>query len=104
MQEEVIVYLALSDNAIGSSGEREALFEFQEQLMRAIGDAVAGEFDGDLWGEGECILYLYGPNADRLFAVIQPLLKACPLAADGYAIKRYGDAADIDAREVRVTW
>ncbi len=104
MKQAVIVYLRLSDGGSGSDEEREALFDLQEQMMRAIADAAAGEFDGDMWGEGECILYMYGPDADRLFAAIEPLLKSCPLASDGYAIKRYGEAGDPDAREVRVAW
>lgn len=104
MQQGVIVYLPLSDNEIGSPDEREALFDLQEQMMQAIADAGAGEFDGDLWGEGECILYMYGSDADRLFAAIEPLLKSCPLASGGYAVKRYGEASDPDAREVRVAW
>ncbi len=104
MHQAVIVYLPLSDNHIGSPHEREALFDLQEQMMRAVGDSGAGEFDGDMWGEGECRLYMYGPDADGVFAAVERLLKSCPLASRGYAVKRYGGAGDPDAREVRVAW
>jgi hypothetical protein len=104
VKQAVIVHLRLSDDRSGSFEEREGLFALQEQMAEAIKNAAAGEFDGDLWGEGECILYMYGPDADLLFAAIEPLLKSCPLASCGYAVKRYGESADPDAREVRVTW
>jgi hypothetical protein len=104
MQQAVIVYLRLSDNAIGSPGEREVLFALQEKMMQAISDSGAGEFDGDMWGEGECVLYMYGPDANRLFAVVEPLLKSCPLASGGFAVMQYGEATDTDALEVRVEW
>jgi len=45
---------------------------------------------------------MYGPDADRLFGVVEPILKAAPLARGGFAIKRYGDAKDLNAVEARV--
>lgn len=44
----------------------------------------------------------YGPDADTLFQVIKPVLKASPEAKGGFAIKRYGEASDPEAREVKV--
>ncbi|WP_292207475.1 hypothetical protein, partial [Mesorhizobium sp.] len=73
-------------------------------LEQVVGNASVGEFDGDKFGEGKCILYMYGPDAERLFVVIEPVLKSSPAAVGGYAIKRFGKAADSSAREVRVTW
>lgn len=104
MEQAVIVHLRLSDHSFGSIEERKALLALQDQMAWAIENAAAGEFDGDEFGEGECVLYMYGPDADRLFAAIEPLLESCPLASGGYAVKRYGGAGDPDAREVRVAW
>lgn len=104
MEHAVIVYLRLSDDDFGSSEERDNIMDFGEELARAINSAGAGEFDGDEFGQGECTLFMYGPDADRLFAAIEPLLKSSPLASGGYAVKRYGEAGDPNAREVRVTW
>ncbi len=104
LEHAVIVHLRLSDDGFGSSEERETLFALQDQMAQAADAAAAGEFDGDLFGQGECVLYMYGPDADRLFASIRPLLRRSPLASGGYALKRYGEADDADAREVRVIW
>ncbi len=100
----VIVHLRLSDETFGSSEEREAIFAIEDLMSDAIERSTAGEFDGHEFGEGECVLFMYGPEADRLFASIEPILKSSPLAAGGYAIKRYGDASDPGSRKVRVTW
>lgn len=53
----------------------------------------AGVFDGDEFGNGECGLFMYGPNADRLFNVVEPLLRGWKPLEGGYAIKRYGTPA-----------
>lgn len=104
MEQAVIVHLRLSDRRVGTPQEREAMYELEEQLEQAIKKASAGEFDGDEFGEGECVLFMYGPDADDLYQVIEPVLKLASLAAGGYAIKRYGDTFDLNASEVRVTW
>jgi hypothetical protein len=98
----VIVRLRLDDDGFGSGEERDRLFALQDELIAAIEAAGAGELDGDEFGEGECVLYMYGSDADRLFATVAPLLRTVPIRAGSYAIKRYGAADDLSAREVRV--
>jgi hypothetical protein len=104
VEQAVIVHLRLSGDGFGSVKEREALRTLQDQIAQAIDEAAAGEFDGDEFGEGECVFYMYGSEADRLFAVIEPILKLSPLTLGGYTIKRYGEASDPNAREVRIVW
>ena len=101
-EQAVRVHLQLSDTQFGSPTEREAIGNLSDRLDEAIRTQEAGEFDGDEFGDGECVLYMYGPDADKLFAVVEPLLRATPLCRGGYAIKRYGQAEDEAARQVRV--
>lgn len=79
----------------------EAVYELEDDLIDAIQAHKAGEFDGDELGSEECILYMYGPDADRLFEAVSNVLRASPLARGGYAIKRYGPPED-GVREERV--
>ena|SRR5688572_12780854 len=102
MEQAVIVHLPLSDERFGSSEDRDLLVALEGQITKAIEDADAGEFDGDMFGEGECVLYMYGPDADRLFVAIEPVLRSYALRSGGYAIKRYGEVRDLNAKEVRV--
>jgi hypothetical protein len=98
----VIVHLTLSAPGFGEAEEREAIHRLTDRLDAGISAARAGEFDGDEFGAGTCTLYMYGPDADRLFAAVEPDLRASPLTNGGYAVKRYGAATNPQAREVRV--
>ena len=61
-----------------------------DRLREAIRANDAGEFDGDEFGGGECVLFMYGHDAGKLFSAIQPILKDWQTLLGGYAIKRYG--------------
>lgn len=102
MEQAVIVYLPLPDDPFGSESEREAIADLAVLLHNAIDEQGVGEFDGEEFGGGRCVLCMYGPDADRLFGVVEPILKATPLARGGFVIKRYGDAKDLGAVEARV--
>lgn len=96
----VQVVLPLSSEH-GSPDQVEAIHELTDQLADAIEEEEASEFDGDEFGGGICRLYMYGPDADKLFDAIKRLLLASPLSKGGHAIKRYGPPED-GVREVRV--
>lgn len=83
------------------SGDEWDVYDVEDQLVEAIGKAAVGEFDGNLIGPGEIVLYAYGPDADALFEVMEPILRAVP-AQETYAIKRYGAADDPTAAQIRV--
>jgi hypothetical protein len=46
--------------------------------------------------------FMYGRDADELFEVAEPILRAASSARGGFSIKRYGDATNPDAIEVKV--
>jgi hypothetical protein len=84
-----IVYNAsgqgLADNATVVS-----LHALQDRLLEAIRNASAGELDGDEFGEGICTIYCYGPDADRLWDAVAPILETEPFPEGSVAVKRYG--------------
>jgi hypothetical protein len=79
------------------------LFQLEEKLESAIAAASAGELDGnEVAVDGsDGFLYMYGPDADRLFEAIRPVLEATSFMKGATAKKRYGPAAD-GVREVEV--
>lgn len=101
-EQAVLLHLILSDDEFGTEDEREAIYLLSDRLEDAIERHQAGEFDGNEFGGGGCVLFMYGPDADALFSAIEPIVRLSPLTRDGHAIKRYGDADDDNAREVRV--
>jgi hypothetical protein len=101
MEEQCVkVCLELSSES-GDPKEMDAIHELSDVLEEAIEKSEAGEFDGDEFGGGECTLYMYGPDADKLFEAIRKPLMSSPLAKGGYVLKRYGPPAD-GVKEVRI--
>jgi len=72
------------------------LFVLEEKLESAISDAKAGEYGGnEVAVDGsDGILYMYGPDADRLFRTIEPILKTTSFMSGAEVTVRYGPAAN----------
>ena len=49
-----------------------------------------GEFDGHEMRMTETVLFMYGPDADRLFAGIERVLRQYPLCTGARVVIRYG--------------
>lgn len=102
IEHAVLVYLKLSNDSFGAEEERDSIHQLSHQLESVIDLHGVGEFDGDEFGGGRCVLYMYGPSADRLYDAVSPLLSSSHLSKNGYVIKRYGNADDPHATETRV--
>ena len=100
--ETVLVHLKLSDAAFGTPADSSAMHALASRLDAKARQAKVGKFETATFRDGECVLILYGPSADALYATIQPELHASSLSRGGWVIKRYGNAQDRDARTVRV--
>ena len=72
------------------------LFELEDQLEAAIEAAGAGDYDGhEIRVDGaDGTLYAYGPDADRLFAAMRPVLAATTVLHQVEATLRYGPPED----------
>lgn len=68
------------------------LFALEDRLETAIKNSNAGEYDGhEVNVDGsDGFLYMYGPNADRLLNVVEPILKSTDFMRGAKATKRYG--------------
>ena len=68
------------------------LFVLEKKLESAITKAGVGEYDGNevVIDGSDGYLYMYGPDADLLFRVVEPILKATPFMAGAKAKRRYG--------------
>ena len=76
----------------------------EDQLEPAIAGAGVGEYDGNevALDGSEAVLYAYGPDADALWDVMKPLLGEFEASQGSFVLKRYGEATDATAREVRL--
>ena len=97
----VVVHYALSGDGFGADAEREVIYALGRQLEAALADNTAGELDGNEFGAGEAIIYLYGADADHLYRAIEASVRRVALRP-AYAVLRYGDADDPAAEERRI--
>jgi hypothetical protein len=79
------------------------LFAVEDRLEKAIDAAGAGEFDGnEVAADGsDGTLYMYGPDADALFAAVRPTLVATDFLRGATVTLRYGPPG-AGAREANV--
>jgi len=82
----------------GAAGDFADLHELGERLADRIEEAGAGEFDGDMIGKDRAVIYLYGPDADRLWHAIDGVVRAASLPVGAYVVKRYGPPGSPEAR------
>ena len=89
----------------GGSTDLEPLFALEQELESVIATAGVGEYDGnEVAVDGsDGTLYMYGPNADNLFAVVKPALASCPFMKGAVVKLRYGPPGEgVPEREVRL--
>jgi hypothetical protein len=53
-------------------------------------------------GDGQCTLFMYGANADALFAAVEHVLTQSSICADARVVKRYGRPGDPNAKQAEV--
>jgi hypothetical protein len=79
-------------------------FAFDERLEDAVAESGLGDYDGnELAADGsDGQLYFYGPDADKLFALVKAIIAAEPLLKNVRATLRYGAVDDPNAREMHI--
>jgi hypothetical protein len=77
------------------------LSTLEDQLLRVVEDCAVGELDGNELDPAKTTLYMYGPDADRLFAAVEPTLRGHPLCRNARVVIRYG-APGASERELRL--
>jgi hypothetical protein len=102
VKQAVILHLPLSGKGFGEKDEDLVCQQIEDELEGEIDRAGVGEMDGNEIGEGECTLFMYGPDADKLLAAIAPRARSSRLGKHAWATKRYGAEDDPGARETRV--
>lgn len=66
-EQAVIVSFDISSDEYRSTAEQIAAFT--DKLTPALQE-IGAEYDGDEYGDNECNLYFYGPDAEKMYTVI----------------------------------
>ncbi len=79
-------------------------FAFEKGFEEAVNASGLGDYDGnELAVDGsDGSMYMYGPDANRLFALVRPKLEAAIFLKNVRVTLRYGAVDDPKAREVEV--
>src|ERR1041385_3685468 len=74
------------------SGNLDRIFELEDQLAKAVEGASVGELDGnEIAVDGrDNLFYMYGPDADRMYAAIEPVLLSSEMLSQAKVLLRYG--------------
>ena len=87
-EQAVIVYLKLSDDKFGASGETFALYDVEDALGKAVKNV--GELDGEEIGGGYFTIYTYGPDADAMLHAMVSALARQSVKRGSYVVVRHG--------------
>ncbi|MEU2735014.1 hypothetical protein ABZ656_06090 [Streptomyces sp. NPDC007095] len=90
-EQAVIARFRLSGEEFGERAERAVIFHAERAMVAAVGEAGVGEVDGDEFGGGEAVVYAYGPDAEALFKVMEPILRGLPFRP-AHVVLRHGAA------------
>lgn len=66
------------------------LTTLEDQLIELLEPDELGELDGHEFGPSTTTIYLYGPDAEKMFARVQPVLSSYLLCQNSRAIIRRG--------------
>ena len=74
------------------AGSLDRIFEIEDQLASAVEEKSAGQLDGnEIAVDGrDNLFYLYGPDADKIYAAIEPVLLAWDMLSEARVHLRYG--------------
>ncbi|MFJ3270332.1 hypothetical protein [Streptomyces sp. NPDC086776] len=89
----VIARFQLGGDDLGEPDQWSLVFEAERSVGAAVKAASVGEVDGNEFGGGEVVLFAYGPDADALFRVMEPGLRALPFRP-AHVVLRYGEPTD----------
>jgi hypothetical protein len=88
-EQAVIVYLDGS-GLPGEIYEEYDLATLEDRLIEAVERSASGEYDGNEFGPDGTTLYLYGPDAERVFSAIEGTLRGYPLCQNARVVIRRG--------------
>ncbi|MFA4852089.1 MAG: hypothetical protein WC868_08065 [Bacteroidales bacterium] len=83
--------------------EIEPLYQLEEELEKIIADNNVGEYDGHeiAMDNSDGTLYMYGPNAEKLFKAVKLTLEKTDFMRGATANLRFGPPAE-DVNEIEV--
>lgn len=100
-ERDLLVVMRLSNRQMGTNEERTEIARLADELEAAVLGAGLGEYDGDEYGGGECILFFCGPDEMALISCLRPLLHRTPHARGAHFVRLVaGDDGDMRREQI----
>ncbi|MBP2158281.1 MULTISPECIES: hypothetical protein [Asticcacaulis] len=103
-QHTVMVHIHLPRFFVFAYIARASIGFMAEKFDHVIAHGQHGEFGGLEDNGKDCVLYFHGPNADAIWAIIQPVLSRRLKGYKGFVRKKYGSEDDPNAYEQLTHW
>jgi hypothetical protein len=68
----------------------DASYAVEDELIALLEGSAVGEYDGNEIGGGELVIFLYGPDAELLFKLVEPTLRASEVCNGAKVLIRWG--------------
>ena len=81
--------------------KQDDLAKVADKLKAVVERKGLGQLGGNEFGPTETTLFMYGPDAEQLFAGIEPILRACPQCQGARVVIRRGGPG-AEQREVKL--
>jgi hypothetical protein len=95
-EQALLLRLRLPENQ--ADDEAPVIVALEEAIESALRRHRAGEFDSHDLRDGIWTLYLYGPDANRIFESIEGVLRGARLDPSSHAVLRYGGRGSREER------
>lgn len=99
VEEAVLIHLTANDLP-DEIYQKYDVSTLEDQINKVIQENGLGEYDGNEHGPSETIIYLYGPDAEKLFSSIKPVLENYPLCKNAKVIIRKGGPGSEQREEI----
>jgi len=86
-ERDLLVVLQLSNRQMGTNEERAEIALLADKLDAVVQEAGLGEYDGDEYGGGECVLFFCGPDEMALIGFLRPLLQRSPYGRGAHFVR-----------------
>lgn len=87
-----------------SAGNLDRIFQLEDQLANAVESASVGQFDGnEIAVDGrDNLFYMYGPDANKIYEAIEPVLLSWDVLSQAQVLLRYGPPG-MDTKQKLIT-
>ena len=96
-EQALLLHLRLPESQAGD--ETPTIVALEEAIENALREQRVGEFEGHDLRDGVWTLYLYGPDARRIYECVAKAVREARLDPSSHAIMRFGGRG---AREERI--